>query len=229
MSSGHNTAFLKDPVDYLSKVVVLTINAEFEGIDANAASAQIYLDLVLVDSGLKSGQKVVQANFSNTPKGDSPIEGCYVPYASEGDVKNGRFPLPAVALPVGGLPKFIFTGAMNGCSLLLAKKADNFYAIHYPNSGGASSKYPLLTKAGYTYVKSIDYFNILGTRGYSGVNVGTDRDQASKDAGNIAGWFNTFSFFYYKDNWKIVAQPQFAWATGGNKFTARLNGDVIVV
>lgn len=226
MSHGHNAAFLRNPVDYLSKIAVLTIGSNYGDLDANQPYASIYLNLVSIDSGLKSGNKVVCANFDSNPVGgDSSINASFVPYASEGDVKNNRFLLPALELPPNGRPKFIFTGAMNGCSLVLASnRFGRRYGIHYPNSNGAINKYPLLTKAGYKYEKSIDFYIIDGKPGY-----GTRVDE-SRDAPG-GGWYNTFSFFYFDiptRKWMIICQPQIATMTK-QTFTGKINGNVIIV
>lgn len=223
MSHGHNTEFLKDPVGYLSKIVVMTVGSDYGSLDPNQCCSSMYLDLLSIDSGMKSGRKVVRANFSTGPLGDSPINGAFVPYASEGDVKSGRFALPALELPLTGSPKFVFTGAMNGCSLVLATKSGKRYAIHYPNSAGATLRYPLLTDAGYTYVKSLDYYKMDKDKPFYGTKIDGDREAPG------GGWYNTFAFFYYDGSkWVIVGQPQIA-KLEGTAFTGQINGDVIVI
>lgn len=223
MSNGHNAEFLKNPIDYLSKVVVMTVGSDFGTVDPNSAYAAMHIDMALVDSGINSGTKSVKANFNIGPLGDAPIKGGFVPYASKGDVKNGRFPLPALELPSAGSPKFVFTGAMNGCSLVLATKGGKKYAIHYPNSDGATHRFPMLTEAGYTYVKSLDYYKLSDDKASYGTLVNGDREAPG------GGWYNTFAFFYYKDGaWSIIGQPQIAKMVG-NTVAGSINGDIIVI
>ena len=227
MSHAHNHFFLTNPVDYLSKVVVLTISSNYGRLDPNNPYGSIYLDLVNVDSGIKSGHKIVCANFDLAPKaGDTQIKAGYVPYASEGDVKNKRFLLPALELPQTLTTKFIFTGAMNGCSLILASnRLGRKYAIHYPNSNGARNGYPLMARAGYTYEKTIDYYRI-GNKPYYGTEIGGDREAPGKKG----SWYNMFAFFYYNNgHWNIISQPQIVTMNMDGTFTGKINGNVIIV
>lgn len=206
MSSGHNARFSANPKVYLQTVAVMnsmsmgkTVIGAF---NPNLAHKQAYLNLV-PNSGGKTAT-LVTANYSLTPKGHGTNISCgYVPYWMEGDVDAGK-ELPKLLLPPGGNPKYVFTGAMNGCSLLIATDSSgNEYGVHYPNSGGSQKGFPHLGRDGLTLVKSVDYIN-----GY-----GMDREQLEKDFRGT--WSNVFAFFIYKDSqWKIMAQPQLGY-TGG--------------
>lgn len=226
MSHGHNAEFLKDPKAYLGAVTVLTVGSIYKGFDPNVPRDKVYMDLVLLDSGMKSGTKLVRADFRAEPEGDAPIEGGWIPYIAEGTVNADPAKLPALRLP-DGRPRFVFTGAMNGCSLVLANGPDGKYGIHYPNSKGAPVGFPHLKTGGFTYVKSVDYYDLKHpAQGFYGTAQGVDPAQAASAAGNDTGWFNTFACFHHDGLWKILAQPQFAWQQG-TEFRARTTGEVI--
>jgi hypothetical protein len=239
MSHGHNTEFLKDPLAYLRSVTVLTVGTQFfpsiDGFKTQVAKSPINMDLITLDSGVKSGSKMSRADFCLQGKGgDSDIVAGWIPYVDEGTVNQDIGKLPALELPPGGTPKFAFTGAMNGCSLVLATKGGKNYGIHVPNSSQAKNGNPALTQAGYTYVKSIDYFQLGQLRqGHYGTKIGASRDAPG------GGWYNTFAFFYFDNGgWTIVAQPQIVTLQGlgsdtksgaGVSYVAKTSGDIIQI
>lgn len=230
MSHGHNAEFLKNPKAYLGGITILNVSSVIKGFKADEPQARIYMDLVSVNTGVSGGVKSARVDYANTPIGDAPIEAGWVPYISEGLVGSDHSKLPSLELPAGGSPRFVFTGAMNGCSLVMATKSGKYWGIHQPNSKAATQAYPLLTAAGFTYVKSVDYYE-LGqlTQGCYGTKVGVDSTEASRAAGNASGWFNTFAFFYYTGGvWRIIAQPQFAWFEGST-YKARTAGAILEV
>ena len=224
MSHGHNKEFLKDPVAYLGGAIVLTLASNFRPSPAafKDPSPSVSMDLVYVGKWKEVNQ--VRADFSTTPPGgDEKITGAWIPYESEGNVKADSKKLPVQVLPAAGdAGPFAFTGAMNGCSLVMATKGGQDYGIHVPNSQQATENYPFITNAGYQYTKSLDYYPLPQRRqGF----YGTD---GNRDAGG-GRWYNTFAFFYRSGGqWKIIAQPQFATMIE-KKFVAERNGSVIVV
>lgn len=229
MSFGHNKEFLKDPVAYLGGITVLTIGTRFlpspAGFAPQVAKPLVYMDLCYLGVGLDTRQG--RADFSaGIPGGDDPIPGAWIPYEPEGTVATDIGKLPAQVLPAGGLVPFAFTGAINGCSLVMATKGGADYGIHVPNSSQATQGYPFLAQAGYTYVKSVDYYQIDQRRqGFYGTRIGASRDAPG------GGWYNTFAFFYFSGGeWKIIAQPQIVTAIdGGTRFVGKASGPVIVV
>ncbi len=230
MSFGHNAEFLKDPKAYLGGITILNVTSNFKGFKPDEPQARIYMDLVSVSTGVGGGGKAARVDFANTPIGDASIEAGWIPYISEGLVGSDHSKLPFLELPAGGNPRFVFTGAMNGCSLVMATKTGKNWGIHQPNSKAATQAYPLLATAGFTYVKSVDYHQLDQlTQGSYGTKVGVDRTEASRAAGNATGWFNTFAFFYFTGGvWRIIAQPQFAWFEGST-YKARTNGAILEV
>jgi hypothetical protein len=228
MSHGHNAEFLKDPKAYLGNITIHNVTSGFKGFKPEEPQARIYMDLVAISTG--GAGKAARVDFSNTPIGDAPIEGGWIPYISEGLIGSDHSKLPFLELPAGGSPRFVFTGAMNGCSLVMASKGGKNWGIHQPNSKAATQAFPLLVAAGFTYVKSVDFYQ-LGqlAQGSYGTQVGVDRTAASRAAGNDTGWFNTFAFFLYTGGvWRIIAQPQFAWFEGST-YKARSNGAILEV
>lgn len=238
MSHGHNKEFLKDPAGYLGGITILTVGTQFlpnqGAFQPQAAKGLVYMDLVATDSGATSGTKQGRADFSLNAGSDLAIAGGWVPYVDEGTVNGDAAKLPVQELPVNGVPKFCFTGAMNGCSLVLASKGGKNYGIHVPNSSQAKQGYPVLQKLGYQHVKSLDYFELSQrVQGHYGTKVGESCDAPG------GGWYNTFAFFIFDGGtWKIMAQPQIVTQVGldaitksgaGVKFVGTTNGGVIVV
>lgn len=232
MSHGHNKEFLKDPAGYLGGITILTIGTQFlpnqGAFQPQIAKGLVYMDLVATDSGVTSGAKQGRADFNLNAGSDSAIAGGWVPYVDEGTVNGNAAKLPVQELPVNGVPKFCFTGAMNGCSLVLATKGGKSYGIHVPNSSQAKQGYPVLQKLGYQHVKSLDYYELSQrTQGNYGTKVGESRDAPG------GGWYNTFAFFIFDGGtWKIMGQPQIVTQVGlgaDAKFVGTANGDVIVV
>ncbi|HEX7389815.1 MAG TPA: hypothetical protein VF286_06860, partial [Acidiphilium sp.] len=163
MASGHNKRFLEDQIKYMKEVVIIPNDGLFDSRTPQElmlttptgtvnpvlqSHARIFLDLVPIDgSWFSSSAKMVRADFSTTPTGnsDSPIEGCYVPYIFEGTVNQDPTKMGCCTLPASGIPKFAFTGPMNGCSLILCRDGTgNMVAVHYPNSAGSTQGYPHL-------------------------------------------------------------------------------------
>lgn len=239
MSLGHNTEFLRNPIAYLGTMPVLTIGTKFSpnetAFQTQVAKPLIYMDLVVTDSGVKSGARQARADFCVAPPGgDGAIAGAWIPYVDEGTVLGDTSKLPAQELPAGGVPSFAFTGAMNGCSLVLATKGGKSYGIHVPNSKQATQNYPVLAKEGYTYVKSIDYHQMGQlNQGFYGTAVGAGPEAPG------GGWYNTFAFFYYTGGvWTIVAQRQIVtarWLEGDTRaatkmdYRGAINGAVVQV
>ncbi len=147
MSFGHNKEFLKNPVAYLGGITVVTVGTQFspsvDGFKTQESKSPIYMDLVSTDTGMKSGSKQARADFSLTSRGgDSDIVAGWIPYVDEGTVNGDSAKLPALELPASGNPVFAFTGAMNGCSLVLATKGSKNRGIHVPNSKQATLGFP---------------------------------------------------------------------------------------
>jgi hypothetical protein len=215
MASGHNKEFLKDPRAYLGGITVVSVGTQFhpsiDGFKTQVPKPLVYMDLVVTDSGVKSKNKQARADFSLQGRGgDSDIPAAWIPYVPEGTVNADVSTLPAVELPASGNPVFAFTGAMNGCSLVLATKDGKNWGIHVPNSKQAPLGFPVLKTAGYSYVKSIDFYQLDQLRqGKYGTKTGESRDAPG------GGWYNTFAFFWFdKGGWTIVAQPQIMTAQG---------------
>lgn len=251
MSDGHNARFLANPRQYLGQVLVLSNDSRFNGQTAQQqmmaargggtpaslrAYDRVYLNLVPVD-GRGARAAIVRADFSTSTKWfGTDIAGGYTPYINEGAVNANADAMGRHALPPAGVPAFEFTGAMQGCSLVLCTDNANggYVSAHYPNSGGSVAGYPLLARLGLTRVRSIDYFNLGGGRGpqesYTGQAVGTDRLAASTAAGNAAGWFNTFAFMHREaGQWRLIGQPQFLWMGDDGVTTGRINGAVVEI
>jgi hypothetical protein len=237
MSNRHNARFVANPQQYLSEVTVLTVGSKFEGFNANNAQERIYMNLVPLNGGTNA--TLVRADFSRAAKGrGTEIEASFVPYVMYGEIAAKRAQLPALELPAAGKPKFVFTGSMNGCSLVVATKGGKKWVIHYPNSDGAVQGFPWLAQNSYIREKSVDYFDLgdqrlpfQGSYGYALADGNTveARTAASKRAGNDTGWFNTFSFAFYDDSkWKLIAQPQFVWLEGSS-FKAKTTGKIVEV
>lgn len=209
MSDGHNERFTANPVIYLNQVTIQ--NAMSMGgakvskgtLNTNLEHTVAYMDLVPVSGG-KTATTVTATYHSAPGKIKSPIQCAFVPYWNEGDVNSGKL-LPKVALPAGGNPKFVFTGAMNGCSLVIAQDlANQQYGIHYPNSGGAANGFPHVGRDGMQVVKSLNYVG-----GYGEAN------DALLAYPVVGTWSNVFAFFYYYNNaWCIVGQPQIGFPSG---------------
>jgi hypothetical protein len=251
MSDGHNARFLADPRQYLTQVLVLLNDGRFNGQTAQQqmmaargggtpaslrAYDRVYLNLVPID-GRGAQAAIVRADFSTSSKWfGTDIAGGYTPYIFEGVVNANPGRMGRHNLPPGGVPAYEFTGAMQGCSLVLCTDNANGgrVSVHYPNSGGSIAGYPHLATLGLTRVKSLDYFNTGGGRGpqasYTGQAIGTDRDVASTQAGNANGWFNTFGFMKYEaGQWRLIDQPQFLWMDNGGRTTGRIAGAVVEI
>ena len=207
--------FLSDPRGYMSRVAIESAFNEGSqpiGGDFNPAQAHAlcYLRLEAVDGGMLSSPTRARVRFSMAPKfGDTSISCGYVPYIPEGTCLGGTA-LPKVQLDPHGSPKFVFTGAMNGCSLVIANDAaGNLWGVHYPNSNGEKQGFPMLARDQLVLAKSMDY-----------VSYGLP-DKIVLTLG-VGAWCNTFSFFYYENEWKILAQAQYC-APEGMGFAARIN------
>ncbi len=214
--------FLSDPKAYMSRVAIESAFSEGSQIakkdfEDSQAHDLCYMRLEPVDGGLFSATTRVRAKFSTAPKfGSTTIPCRYVPYFSEGACKGGTA-LPRVKLEPGGNPKFVFTGAMNGCSLVIATDAaGDTWGVHYPNTSGEKEGFPMLARDHMVLAKSMDYSSY-------GMP-----ETAVKVAGK-GTWCNTFAFFYFENEWKILAQCQYC-APEGMKFAARINymlGDTV--
>ena len=123
---------------------------------------------------------------------------------------------------------------MNGCSLVLATKGGKNWGIHVPNSKQATLGFPVLGVAGYTYVKSVDFYQLGQLRqGSYGTMTGASREAPG------GGWYNTFAFFFYDNGaWTIVAQPRIMTTQGldsksksaqGISFVGTTNGGIVQV
>lgn len=221
MSNKHNARFTANPKTYMSTVAIMNQmsmgKTKIGAFNTDIAHSSAYMNLVAVTGG--SSATLVTANYSTTQKSKGTIIHCgYVPYWMEGDVNSGK-ELPKLRLPATGNPKYVFTGAMNGCSLVIATDSSgNEYGVHYPNSGGSTTGYPHLERDGLTYVKSVDYIG-----GY-----GMDRTELEKKY--VGTWSNVFAFFYYTGGeWKILAQPQLGAPSRGGSLTVRINPSIPLI
>ena len=129
------------------------------GGDFNPAQAHAlcYLRLEAVDGGNVEPADPSAGSVSAmaTKFGDTIRFPCgYVPYIPEGTCLGGTA-LPKVQLDPHGSPKFVFTGAMNGCSLVIANDAaGNLWGVHYPNSNGEKQGFPMLARDQLVLAKS---------------------------------------------------------------------------
>jgi|GEM_PF-5268652 len=223
MSDGFNTSFLEDPRAWLKKIAIKNLFNDGERVqppvDVNVAQAQIVLDLVAIDGGwfrsTTRARLVVLEPLTPAVHGiDSVLKGAWVPYQSEGEVKSGNISIGKVAIskhPGVFEPKFVFTGAMNGCSFLLAEDyRHQLHAVHYPNSTGAPRGFPLLRDAGLRIVKSINFETTRHGLGYGESN----QDMERRGRGL---WANAFCCAFYDDekaDWRILCQAQICEMSG---------------
>jgi hypothetical protein len=226
MSHGHNKEFLKNPRTYLRTVAVENhleagkqmATEKSAKLDVSQPHGVVYLDLrsigsgTMVGSGSDGKQTVVpgvqraSASYSVSANAisDVPIVGMFIPYVSEGDVKAGKR-IGCIKLPAnpGAGERFVFTGAMNGCSFVLAQDDGGAkWAVHYPNSTGAGKGFPLLEPAGLKAIKSMNY-----------AQYGEDR--AELESLPQVVWSNAFCCLFYDDNdWWILCQTQLVRPVG---------------
>jgi hypothetical protein len=226
MSHGHNKEFLRNPRTYLRTVAVenhletgsQATTVKSASLDTNQPHAVAYLDLRSIGSGTivgtgSDGKKTTvpgvqraSASYSTAANAisDVPIVGMFIPYISEGEVKSGKR-IGCIKLPAnpGASERFVFTGAMNGCSFVVAQDTTgNKWAVHYPNSTGAGKGFPLLESAGLKAVKSMNYDQY-----------GEDRSELERLPQVV--WSNAFCCLYYDDNdWWILCQTQLVRPVG---------------
>ena len=242
MSNGHNKRFLANPFKYLKEVTVVPNDGLFNGSKAsvfrgNGLPAEmrphdmVYLDLVEID-----GDRIVRTDFyEKPPGGDEQIVGGYVPYIQGGTVNANPQTMGRHNLPPPGGPKFEFTGALNGCSLILCSGETGQVAVHYPNSDCSTLGYPHLNTLKLVYIKSIDYFKTQGgsQENYSdGLLTGSDTYAAMVNLHRTTtGFFNAFAFMMNIGGvWHLIAQPTIAeMRPQKGKFTARKLHDFVKV
>jgi hypothetical protein len=211
MSKGYNQLFSANPRTFLGNYVVENEVAQgvrrVGGFDTSRSHNNAYLNLVPIDGGIFSATTRLRAEYSTTSKGHGTIIACrYVPYVAEGTIDGGT-ELPKVQLPDDGNPRFAFTGAMNGCSLVIATDAHHrTWLVHYPNSRGAANGFPHLARDGLNLVKAVNY------------NGGYGANEGALARGQ---WLNTFAFAFYDGGWRLLAQPQIGVA--GQTISFRLN------
>lgn len=179
MSNQQNELFLADPRAYLAKISVQNPfnlgGAVKVDVDLDAAHAKLVMNLRPIDAGWFSAATKVAVEVGDKPdnielNGDVAVTGGWVPYHNEGMVKEKKAEIGKLSIPKAPSvfePKFVFTGAMNGCSFVLAEDyKKDLWAVHYPNSSGAKNDFPLLNDAGLTLVKSINYETTKHGEGY---------------------------------------------------------------
>lgn len=224
MSNQQNANFLSNPEGYLQ--TISTANKFNLGgkidmeVNLDEPHAKILMNLRPLDGGLFSSTKRVEAEYGISPKisdGDSIIVGAWVPYHVEGDVASGASSLgkvPIATRPGPTDPKFVFTGAMNGCSMVVARnEAGQLFAVHYPNSTGFLNGFPLLKADKLEHVKSINY---EGAGGY-----GEDRTELEKLPKAV--WSNAFCCLAFQEGeWKVLGQSQLVTPNGA-VFETRIN------
>jgi hypothetical protein len=237
---GHNREFSRNPRSYMRKVAmhnglsgeVLPTGPTAE-INVKDAYESVSVDLRVLDSGVNSGTRCVSVHYlrkypeyhwdkqldkRHVPDGDDPLIGKFIPYEMEGMVSSSGAQIKPVLLPgdPGAGPKFVFTGAMNGCSFVIAEKSNGErYALHYPNSKGFDTGFPLLKGMGLRVVKSANY-----------AQYGEDRS-ALEQLPSVC-WGNAFCCAFFDDNdWWILCQPQLVSPVGGKSafkgFSTKIN------
>ena len=184
---GHNDRFRANPYAYCSLVTVNIQTASGDlglQFNANKAHETAYVDLVPWDKGSRASQVVFSPSMQN--RGGKLLAGYYVPYLAFGTITSNGASLQTLAIPKRN-PKhpYVFTGGMNGCSLLLLEHTDDAYlAVHYPNSDGREKGYPLLNGAKVVLDVHFDQYG-------SGSNP------------------NAFNFLHFNDGaWTAIVQSQ---------------------
>ena len=200
-----NTIFKADPKWYLSQMTLenplATGRPAANSFDATITHKTVYLDIRPVGEAKTGQHKHAQAIYSTSPTirtDEDLIVGSFIPYQPEGTVAQSPNKLGRIALPSAPGPneRFVFTGAMNGCSFVLAKDNNGVqYAVHYPNSKGASTGFPLLGKCNLKKERSADHLEY--------------GDDAAASAAGPSAFSNAFCLLYHTGtDWKILCQPQ---------------------
>jgi len=201
MSKSECQRFLINPLKYVRDVCINlqtpSGKRSLSDFDANNCHEHCWFDLVPWSTSLFSFGGASQVILEPTTKrGDDLITGYYVPYISYGVVKNHiDEPVLLKGVPEKMPPRsFVFTGGQNGCSLLMMKgtEPNTVDFMHYPNSDGKESGYPLLERVKPTAKTAED------------IILSIDFDDYGEKYNP-----NACSFFYHDGKeWVAVTQPQ---------------------
>ncbi|HTZ72142.1 MAG TPA: hypothetical protein VMB71_15910, partial [Acetobacteraceae bacterium] len=133
----------------------------------------------------------------NDPGGnflDPLTEAYWVPYVPIGTQGTGIAGVPYVDVPAANPPKkYVFTGSMNGCSLVVTDApVGGQIRIHHDSAHGAT------TFNGMNLRVRLDYAGNTHNSPFSYGDVTQGNDIAT-----------SWNFFYYNgNNWVLVSQPQ---------------------
>ncbi len=209
--NGKNLVFALDPFAFASSSPINPTNMKA----CNTTSATLSqalaqmgrLDTIrdahfdLEPVSMASNQVLLRAAFPGTvcapPPSPSvdPLLHCYwVPYRSHGVQGAGIANVPYVDLPTAApLYNVMFTGAMNGCSLVITIEPNAVNTIRVFHD----SMHQATTFAAANVVARLDFDNSLGSPHFYG------------DANNPT----SFNFMYFKaGHWWVVSQPHTAVA-----------------
>jgi len=218
MSQGQNSLFISDPLRYCQTTCINAStpphNRYDDNFNPNLRYQSMYANLKPWHSHAvlwKLRRKILsQVLFRPRPMHTSgtPIHGYWVPYVQAGIAAREGLKILQIPRHPGDTRRFVFTGGMNGCSLLLCERAGdaaNYYVVHYPNSEGRSQLYRLLGPY-YTIIMDL-HFGIYMTS-YEVKHYADDVPViGGSTVYNELG--NAFIFLYYEGGeWTAIVQRQ---------------------
>ncbi len=210
--NGKNPLFTLDPFGFASSYPINALNMKASN-TTTATNALSMARLATLDTArdayfdlepasMTSNEAYLRAAFLGTsfvpsgPKADTLIHAYWVPYRSHGQQGHGIGNVPYVDLPTNApLYNIMFTGAMNGCSLVVTDPGTpNTIRVWHDSMHEAN------TFNGLNVVARLDFDN-----------ASFNSPHFYGDATNPA----SFNFLYFNNNhWYVVSQPHtvVSWA-----------------
>ena len=155
--------------------------------------------------------RICNTNRGAVPTGlgvEQPLRAYWLPYVSIGMQGNTLAGVPYVDIPNAAPTRnYVFTGSMNGCSLVITRLAGGFRVYH------DSTHNPNLF-IGQNVVLRLDYDATVANSPY----VYGDNGQPASNKTPTS-----FNFLYFRNgSWYLVCQPQLAFLGSKIKFNKRI-------
>lgn len=192
--NGHNQQFTQDPLAFIAKQPINGILGFKSGVAFNTTSqTQGTFDLIK-----QNGQVILtpynQANYSFYQRIEEPITAYWCPFI-QGNDTVGYVDIPKQNPPFN----FVFTAAMNGCSLVTTESPDNpnMFRVYHNQHPDEKKSGPnrIILESGREVISEIKYEN------YGSESSNLDKEGYAP--------VNAFNFLYYtKGQWFYVIQPQ---------------------
>ncbi len=215
---GNNAYFIADPFNYVKQCVINNTNlgpssghnmSELEVRNLLAEMEQAkkgYFDLEqeVINGHMNVRLHSIVGNSHSSRRGmEKWIQAYYLGYQMPGVQKDGLQRIPRVDIPrTNPTHNFLFTGAMNGCSLIITEPANQLNTLRVWHDSVKNVD----TFKNETVVLRLDYDAKKQFRDKTGLH--ESLHTYSDTSGGVS---NSCNFMYYDTNsghWVLVSQPQ---------------------